>query len=241
MNIKIFTLFPELIKNYFNESLLQKSLLNKIWEVDIINIRDYSFLKHNNVDDTSYGGGHGMVLRPDIIADAIDKNCDVEKTKFIYMSPRGKQLNQEKIRELLTFDNISILCGRYEGVDERVIEEYEMEEISIGDFVLLGGELPALTLTESLVRCLEGVLGDKNSLEEDSFGGLGGGKFDYLLEYPLYTRPEKWRERAIPEILKSGHHKNIENWKLLRSEEVTKNKRKDLWEKYLKVNGKNNE
>ena len=149
------------------------------------------------------------------------------------MSPKGSLLNQEKIRELLNYNDLSIICGRYEGIDERVIEEYNIEEISIGDFVIMGGELPALILIEGLVRCIDNVIGDKRSQEEDSFGGATTNKYNYLLEYPLYTRPEVWKNRKVPDVLLSGNHKKIEEWKLKKSIEITKNRRKDLYKKFL--------
>jgi len=225
-NVKIFTLFPDMFMSVLGESLLGKALDKNIWSLDIINIRKYATDKHNTVDDTPYGGGHGMVMKPDVIGKAIDANCDVENTKFYYMSPRGKVFHQKQVNEVLSHKNIAILCGRYEGVDQRVIDEYNMEELSIGDYVLTGGELPAMVVLDTCVRCLPNVVGDEKSLVEDSFGGAGKSDYDNLLEYPLYTKPAEWRERGIPSVLLSGHHKNIKNWKLEKAKEITKERQK---------------
>lgn len=227
-NVKIFTLFPNFFPGPLGESIMGKALKNKIWTLEAINIRDYATDKHNTVDDTPYGGGHGMVMKPDIIANAIDKNCDPKKTKFYHVSPRGKVFNQSKVKEILSHENIAIICGRYEGVDQRVIEEYDMEEISIGDFVLTGGEIPAMVILDACVRCLPSVVGDKKSLSEDSFGGIEESKYKNLLEYPLYTKPAEWRGKKVPEILLSGHHEKIEVWKLSQAQKITKERREDL-------------
>ncbi len=233
MKINILTIFPEIIQEYSNHSIIKKSLDKKLWDLKITNIRDYSTDKFNRVDDKPYGLEQGMLIRPDVLGNCIDNTC--KNSKIIYMSPKGSLLNQEKIRELLNYNDLSIICGRYEGIDERVIEEYNIEEISIGDFVIMGGELPALILVEGLVRCIDNVIGDKRSQEEDSFGGATTNKYNYLLEYPLYTRPEVWKNRKVPDVLLSGNHKKIEEWKLEKSIEITKNRRKDLYEKYKNV------
>lgn len=234
MNIKIFTLFPEIFDSYLKTSILGKALEKDLWSYNLINIREYSKDRHKKVDDIPFGGGCGMIINPEVIASAIDANCDLTSTKIYYMSPRGKIFNQKKVGEILKYKNIAIICGRYEGIDQRVIDEYKIEEISIGDFVLTGGELPALTLIDCCIRCLEGVLGDFNSIDSESFGGIKNSKYDYLLEYPLYTQPRIWRGREVPPVLLSGHHKNIEKWKLEEAEKITQNRRPDLWEKYKK-------
>ena len=226
-NIKVFTLFPSFF-DLLKESLIGKALEKNIWNLDIINIRDYSQNKHKTVDDTHYGGGAGMIMTPEAISIAIDKNCDVNKTKFYYMSPRGQIFKQEKVKEIIENKDIAIICARYEGLDQRVIDDYNMEEISIGDYVLMGGEIPALAVIEACVRCLGGVVGDKDSLSEDSFGGIEDSKFKYLLEYPLYTKPEIWRNRKVPDVLISGHHKKINEWKIKEAEKITKERRPDL-------------
>lgn len=232
MKISIFTIFPNIINNFCHESLLGNALKKGIWQLDVINIRDYATDKHSKVDDTPCGGGQGMVMKPNVLGNAIENRTD-KSTKMYYMSPRGKKLNQTKITEILKNDKIGIICGRYEGIDERVIEEYNVEEISIGDFVIMGGELAALMLMEGLVRCLDGTI-NKNSVLEDSFGGNENSLYSNLLEYPLYTLPRVWKNREVPEILFSGNHKKIKQWKLEKSIEITKTRRPDLYEKFLK-------
>lgn len=199
-----------------------------------MNIRDYATDRHSRVDDTPYGGGQGMVMKPDVLGNAIENRTD-KNTKMYYMSPRGKKLNQAKIAEILKNEKIGIICGRYEGIDERVIEEYDVEEISIGDFVIMGGELAALILVEGIVRCLDGVI-NRNSVLEDSFGGNENDLYSNLLEYPLYALPRIWKNRGVPEILFSGNHKKIKQWKLEKSVEITRTRRPDLYEKFLEDN-----
>ena len=239
MKITIFTIFPEIITQFFDVGLLAKARNNGIWELKVVNIRDYSENSYKQVDDIAYGGGQGMVMKPDILSKAIDDNCDVENTTFFYMSPRGEVLNQQVIKEYKQLDNIAIICGRYEGIDQRAIDEYKMIEISIGDYVLMGGELPAMVFVESMNRCLPGVVGNEKSIIEDSFGGATGNLYDNLLEYPLYTTPRIWKNRAVPDILLSGNHKKIAGWKLKQSKQITKERRIDIWEKYLRKNVSN--
>lgn len=233
MQINIFTIFPDIINDFCSKSLLGKALLGEKWKLNTINIRDYSTDKHGRVDDVPYGGGQGMIMKADVLGNCIDANCK-ENSKILYMSPRGKILNQAKIRELVKYDELSIICGRYEGIDQRVIDKYNIEEISVGDFVLMGGELPSLILIESLIRCVDGVIGNVQSQKEDSFGGTDDNIFNNLLEYPLYTRPEVWNDMKVPDVLLSGHHKNIEQWKIEKSVEITRERRPDLYEMYLK-------
>ncbi|MDR0572240.1 MAG: tRNA (guanosine(37)-N1)-methyltransferase TrmD [Rickettsiales bacterium] len=234
MDITVFTIFPEIINDFCSKSLLGKSLAKDLWKLKIINPRDYSADKRKKVDDTPFGGTHGLVMRPDVIGRAIEDNCST-KTKIIYPSPRGKKLNQRIIEKLHdSTDKLAIICGRYEGIDERIIEEYSVEELSIGDFVVMGGELPALLLIEGLVRCINGTVGNIESTAEDSFGGNGKNIFNNLLEYPLYTKPRMWKGRKVPEVLLSGNHKEIKKWKILMAENVTKDRRKDIWRKYSK-------
>ena len=241
MNITVFTIFPEIINDFCSKSLLGKALEKKLWNLKTVNIRDYSQDKHKKVDDTPYGGEQGLIMRPDVLGNAIDANCD-KKTKIIYLSPRGKIFNQEKIKELVKYNNLAFICGRYEGIDERVIEKYDIEEISIGDFVLMGGELPALIVIEGVIRCIDGVVGDKDSLKFDSFGGLENNwMFNNLLEYPLYTKPQVWKNREVPEVLISGNHEKIKEWKIKKAEEITKNRRSDLWQKYINNKESKNE
>jgi len=232
LNIKILTLFPEVFDEYLKSSILGRALKEKLWNYELINIRDYSKEKHKKVDDTPFGGGCGMIINPEVIATAIDKTCDLKNTKIYYMSPRGKVFNQKKVNDIIKNENIAIICGRYEGIDQRVIDEYNIEEISVGDFILTGGELPALTLIDCCVRCIDGVLGNHDSINNESFGGISNSKYDNLLEYPLYTQPRNWRNKAVPEVLLSGNHQKIAEWQLEQSEKITKERRPDLWKKY---------
>lgn len=208
-------------------SLAGKALEKKIWNYNIINIRDYATDKYGTVDDSPFGGGTGMVMRPDIVGNAIDKNIK-KASKIIYPSPRGKVFTQKKALELVKQKNIAILCGRFEGIDERIIEEYNIEEISVGDYVLSGGEIAALTIMDSCIRLLPGVIQNDDAVKQESFGL----NEDYtgLLEYPLYTRPDNWKGRKVPEVLLSGHHAKIAEWRLEKAKEITKQRRSDLWQ-----------
>jgi tRNA (guanine37-N1)-methyltransferase len=189
--------------------------------------------RHGKVDDTQFGGGSGLVMRADVVGSAIENNIEsFGITKIYYPSPRGKLLNQSKISDMAKLSDLAIVCGRYEGVDQRVLEEFGVEEVSMGDFVLMGGELPALVLLEAVVRCVDGVVRSE-SIENDSFGAARDNSYKNLLEYPLYTKPALWKNRRVPDILLSGHHRNIEIWKLRQSEDITKKRRPDLYEKYL--------
>lgn len=218
MKFNILTLFPEMF-DALQKSIIGKAVEKEIIEINLINIRDFSKNKHKKVDDTPYGGGAGMVIRPDVVYDAY-KSIEHKNAKVIYMTPQGKKLNQQKVEELSKEENLIILCGHYEGIDQRVIDEIVDEEISIGDYVLTGGEIPAMVLIDSVSRYIEGVI-SKESTSEESFS-------DGLLEYPQYTRPEIFNEKRVPEVLISGHHENIENWRKEKSLEITKKKRPDL-------------
>ena len=200
----------------------------KLWQFSAINIRNYAKDERGTVDDAPYGGGAGMVLKPDIIADAIEKNLTSKKTKIFYLSPRGKVFTQKKAQELAKEEEIILLCGRYEGVDQRVLDEFEIEEISIGDYVLSGGELAAYVVIDAILRNVENVLGADESLSEESFGSDKNPEFSNLLEYPHFTRPQEWRNRKVPEILTSGHHKKISEWRKEKAHEITKKNRPDL-------------
>ena len=221
MKFSILTLFPEMFDT-LNQSIIGRAKEKELIDIELINIRDFSKDKHKKVDDTPYGGGAGMVMRPDVVYDAY-KSIGDENAKVIYMSPQGKQLNQEKVKELSKQEHLILLCGHYEGIDQRVIDEIVDEEISIGDYVLTGGELPAMVLIDSVSRYIDGVLNNE-SIKEESFS-------DGLLEYPQYTRPEIFMDRNVPEILKSGHHENIDKWRKKMSLEITKIKRPDLLKK----------
>ncbi len=237
-NFKVLTIFPEMFPGPLAASVTGLALKKDLWSLRAINIRSYAKDKHQTVDDTPYGGGAGMVLKAEVIADAIDdltqnspkeKFQKTEKVKIIYLSPRGKTLTQKMAQELAQEKEIILLCGRYEGVDQRVLDEYEIEEISIGDYVLSGGELAAYILIDAILRNVSGVLGADESLHQESFSG----DLENLLEYPHYTKPQIWRGREVPEILTKGHHKKINDWRKERAIEITKKNRPDLFEKFL--------
>lgn len=221
MKYTVLTLFPEMF-NILDESIIGRAKEKGLIDINLINIRDFSKDKHKKVDDTPYGGGAGMVMRPDVVYDAY-KSINDETAKVIYLSPKGTKLNQSKVKELYKENHIILLCGHYEGIDQRVIDKIVDEEISIGDYVLTGGEIPAMVLIDSVSRYVEGVLSE-TSTEEESFA-------DGLLEYPQYTRPEVFLDMEVPEILKSGHHENIEKWRREKSIEITQARRPDLLKK----------
>lgn len=223
MRIDILTIFPDMMETYLSESIIGRARKNGKVEINCHNIRDYTTDKHNKTDDIPYGGGKGMVMLAQPIDDCFAAICEQTKSRphFIYMSPQGKTLTQKRAVELSHMDNIAILCGHYEGVDQRVLDKLCDEEISIGDYVLTGGELPALVLTDCVCRMLDGVLSDSVCFTEESH-------FNGLLEYPQYTRPAVWQGREVPAVLQSGHHENIAKWKAEQSFEITKRKRPDL-------------
>ena len=218
MKFDVLTLFPDMFKS-LDESVIGKAIEKKLIEINLINIRDFSKDKHKKVDDTPYGGGAGMVMKPDVVYDAYLSVKD-EKAKVIYLTPQGNVLNQENVKQLSKNEHLILLCGHYEGIDQRVLDEIVDEEISIGDYVLTGGELPAMVLIDSVSRYIEGVINEE-SIEEESFS-------TNLLEYPQYTRPEEFRGRKVPDVLISGHHENIKKWRAEKALEVTKKKRPDL-------------
>ena len=219
MQFDVLTLFPEMFSS-LNESIIGRAKKNEQINIKLINIRDFSEDKHNKVDDTPYGGGAGMVIKPDVVYRAYKSLENKENAKVIYMSPQGKTLNQKKVVELSKEGHLIILCGHYEGIDQRVLDKIVDEEISIGDYVLTGGELPAMVLIDSVSRYVEGVL-NKNSVEEESFS-------KGMLEYPQYTRPEEFEGIKVPDILLSGNHGEIEKWRKEKQIEITKKKRPDL-------------
>ena len=218
MKFDILTLFPEMFEG-MKYSIIGKSIEKKIIEINLVNIRDFSKDKHKKVDDTPYGGGAGMVMKPDVVYDAYLSVKD-EKAKVIYLSPKGKTLNQEKVKELSKEKHIILLCGHYEGIDQRVLDEIVDEEISIGDYVLTGGEIPAMVLIDSVSRYIDGVI-TKESTQEESFS-------NGFLEYPQYTRPEIFLDKKVPDVLLSGHHENIKKWREEESLKITKQNRPDL-------------
>ena len=221
MKFDVLTLFPEMF-GILNQSIIGKAIEKELIDINLINIRDFSKDKHKKVDDTPYGGGAGMVMKPDVVYDAY-KSIDDRNAKVIYMSPQGKTLNQKKVEELAKESHLIILCGHYEGIDQRVLDKIVDEEISIGDYVLTGGEIPAMVLIDSVSRYVKGVLNEE-SIQEESFS-------NGLLEYPQYTRPEIFEGVKVPEILLSGHHENIEKWRKEKSIEITKKKRPEILEK----------
>jgi len=223
ITINVLTLFPEMLEDYFTKALAGKALEKNLWKLNLINFRDYATDNHHTVDDTPYGGGAGMVLKCEPIEKAILDN-NLQDTKFFYMSPRGEKLTQKFIKETIDFqENITILCGRYEGVDQRILDSYNMDEISIGDFVLSGGELPACIFIDAMVRLIPGVLGNKDTLSTESFE-------DGLLEHNQYTKPADWVNskgltKSVPCVLLSGNHKKIEEFRLRERIEITNRKK----------------
>ena len=221
---RVFTLYPELFPGLLGVGLYKKALEKKLWSLKVINIRDYAIDKHKTVDDTPFGGGSGMVMRADVIANSLDKNISDKKEPIIYLSPKGKKFDQSYAKKMLK-KNINIICGHFEGVDQRLLETRNIEEISVGDFVLSGGEVGAFVLIDAIVRLIPGVLGNLNSISDETFE-------KNLLEYPQYTKPQKWEEKDIPEVLLSGDHAKIKGWRLSQSEDITRRRRPDLWKKY---------
>jgi len=224
--VKIFTLYPEFFPGPFNKGIYGKAIEKKIWDMNIINIRDYTENKHKAVDDTPYGGGSGMVMRADVIANSLDKNLTLNE-KVYYLSPRGKLLNQDTAKKISGEKYLNILCGHFEGVDQRVLDNRNIEEISIGDYIISGGETASYIVLDSVLRLLPGVLGNTDSIVDESFE-------NGLLEYPQYTKPQIWQENKVPEVLLSGDHAKIKDWRLSQSEAITRDRRPDLWHKHNK-------
>ncbi len=220
------TLFPEMFPGPLAHSLAGKALTEGLWSLDAVNIRDFATDRHSTVDDTPFGGGPGMVLRADVIDAAID-DAAIAGAPLVYLTPRGTPLSQEIAAELADGPGVTLICGRYEGVDQRVLDARDVTEISLGDFVLSGGEPAALALLDACVRLLPGVMGAEASLEEESFARG-------LLEYPHYTRPAEWCGRKVPDVLLSGHHRNIYAWRMEQAEMITQARRPDLWDRYQK-------
>ena len=225
LEVQIFTLYPNLFPGLLDVGIYKKAKEKQKWSLKIIDIRDYAFDDNRTVDDTPFGGGNGMLLKPDVVASALDKNIK-SKEKIIYLSPKGKRLDQKKVKLFSKLKKINILCGHFEGVDQRLLETRNIEEYSIGDFILSGGESASFVFVDALVRLLPGVLGNINSINEESFE-------NNLLEHPQYTKPRDWEGKKVPEVLFSGDHAKIKGWRLSQSEAITRRQRPDLWKKYL--------
>ena len=223
---KVFTLYPEVFPGPLSKGLYGKALSKNLWNLNIVNIRDAAEDKHKTVDDTPYGGGSGMLLKADVLAKSLDQNIN-EGEKVIYLSPKGKKFDQTYAQQLSNEKSVSFICGHFEGVDERVLSTRNIEEISIGDYILSGGETAAFVVIDSILRLLPGVLGNENSRVDESFE-------NGLLEYPQYTKPQIWEEKSVPEVLLSGDHSKIKDWRLSQSEAITRVRRPDLWQKYKK-------
>ncbi|HMA14971.1 MAG TPA: tRNA (guanosine(37)-N1)-methyltransferase TrmD [Kiloniellaceae bacterium] len=236
---QVLTIFPEMFPGPLGLSLAGKALERGIWALDVLDIRDFARDKHRSVDDAPFGGGAGMVMRPDVVDAALAAAADrwqqaagePAEAPVIYLSPRGRLLTQDLVRELAAGPGATLLCGRYEGVDQRVLEAREVLEVSVGDYILSGGEPAALVLMDAVVRLLPGVMGNEGSPGEESFGAED---FEGLLEYPLYTRPAVWQGRPVPEVLTSGHHEKVRRWRQAQAEEITRTRRPDLWARYTK-------
>ena len=223
---RIFTLYPEYFPGYLNKGLFGKAMSEKIWNLETVNIRDYTIDKHKTVDDTPYGGGNGMLIKTDVLAKSLDENIK-GKEKIIYLSPKGKLFDHKYAKELSGEKSLNLICGHFEGIDERIIQNRNIEEISIGDYILSGGETAAFVIIDSILRLVPRVLGNEKSVNEESFE-------NGLLEYPQYTKPQLWEEKNVPEVLLSGDHNKIKDWRLSQSEAITRHRRPDLWQKYKK-------
>ena len=223
---QVFTLYPEIFPGPLSKGLYGKALSKNLWNLNIVNIRDAAEDKHKTVDDTPYGGGSGMLLKADVLAKSLDQN-KIQGERVIYLSPKGKKFDQKYAQELSNEKSVSFICGHFEGVDERVLTTRNIEEVSVGDYILSGGETAAFVVMDSILRLLPGVLGNENSKSDESFE-------NGLLEYPQYTKPQIWEEKGVPEVLLSGDHSKIKDWRLSQSEAITRVRRPDLWEKYKK-------
>jgi len=223
---QVFTLYPEIFPGPLNKGLYGKALSKKIWDLKIVNIRDSAEDKHKTVDDTPFGGGSGMLLKPDVLAKSIDQNTNIDE-KIFYLSPKGKKFEQKIAKDLSKEKYINLICGHFEGIDERILTTRNIEEISIGDFILSGGETAAFVIIDSILRLLPGVIGNDMSKKDESFENS-------LLEYPQYTKPLIWEKKSVPEVLLSGDHAKIKDWRLSQSEAITRDRRPDLWQKYKK-------
>ena len=223
---RVFTLYPELFPGPLGSGLYKKALKKKLWSLEVVNIRDYATDKHKTVDDTPFGGGSSMLIRADVVAKSLDKNISDKSEPIIYLTPKGKKFDQTYAKKIMD-KNINIICGHFEGVDQRLLETRNIEEVSVGDFVLSGGEIAAFVLIDTIVRLIPGVLGNSDSLTEETFE-------KDLLEYPQYTKPQKWEKKEVPDVLLGGDHAKIKDWRLTQSRDITRRRRSDLWKKYKK-------
>ena len=225
---QVFTLYPDCFPGPLDKGLYGKAMEKKIWDLKIVDIREYALDKHKTVDDTPYGGGSGMLLKPDVVAKSLDANIK-NGEKIFYLSPRGKVFNQNIAKEISKENKVNLICGHFEGIDQRVLDNREIEEISIGDFVLSGGETASYVFLDAILRLIPGVIGNEESKNDESFE-------NGLLEYPQYTKPQIWEEKSVPNVLLSGDHAKIKDWRLTQSKVITRDRRPDLWQKYNKKN-----
>ncbi len=228
---RVFTLYPEIFPGPLKKGLYGKALKKKIWDLEVINIRDSAEDKHKTVDDTPFGGGNGMLLKPDILGKSLDSSIKKDE-RVLYLSPKGKIFDQKVAKDLSKEKTLNLICGHFEGVDERILKTRNIEEVSIGDYILSGGESASFVLIDAILRLLPDVLGNEKSIDEESFE-------NGLLEYPQYTKPQIWEKQSVPDVLLSGDHAKIKDWRLSQSRDITRRQRPDLWEKYL--NKKKNE
>ena len=229
-NSRIFTLYPDYFPGYLDKGLFGKAMRENIWKLETVNIRDYSEDKHKTVDDTPYGGGDGMIIKADVLARSLDQNVNPDE-KIIYLSPKGRLFDHNYAKKLSKEKSVNIICGHFEGIDQRIIDTRNIEEVSIGDFILSGGEVAAFVVIDAILRYIPGVLGNENSSKDESFE-------NGLLEYPQYTKPQIFEQKGVPDVLLSGDHAKIKDWRLSQSEAITRDRRPDLWQKYKRI--KNN-
>ena len=223
---RIFTLYPDFFPGPLGKGMYGKAMEKKIWNIETVNIRDYTSDKHKTVDDTPYGGGLGMLIKPDVLAKALDEKLKSNE-KIYYLSPKGKLFDQKLAKELSKEKKINLICGHFEGVDQRVIDSRNIIELSLGDFILSGGESAVFVVMDAILRLIPGVIGNNNSINEETFE-------NDLLEYPQYTKPQIWEKKSVPDVLLSGDHAKIKDWRLSQSEAITRDRRPDLWQKYKK-------
>ncbi len=227
LEARIFTLYPDFFPGYLGQGIFGKALTENKWKIDTIDIREYALDKHKTVDDAPYGGGEGMLMKADVLAKSIDKNVK-DGEKIIYLSPKGKLFNHQLAKQLSKEKTINIICGHFEGIDERILKTRNIEEVSIGDFVLSGGEGASFVILDAILRFIPGILGNTNSAKEESFE-------NGLLEYPQFTKPQIWEKKSVPDVLLSGDHAKIKDWRLSQSEAITRDRRPDLWQLYKKT------